>query len=211
MPGRWPVVNSTEIARLCFARKPSIRTPIWARSSRGLSSMCRSTSPMRSTLPASRAPLPDRSRSCTCRSSLRFSSSIASMRRVGEPALEVEHVAIRGGAGQGLDAPHTGGRAGLVRETEERDLTRGRDVRAAAQLERYARHVHHANHVAVLLGEKGHRARRDRILVLHLSRGDEEVLPDVLVDFLLDPPEDVAGDRPVMAEVETQPLQIGRA
>src|SRR6266540_498607 len=149
MPGRWPVVNSTEIARLCFARKPSIRTPIWARSSRGLSSMCRSTSPMRSTLPASRAPLPDR--------------------------------------------------------------TRGRDVRAAAQLERYARHVHHANHVAVLLGEKGHRARRDRILVLHLSRGDEEVLPDVLVDFLLDPPEDVAGDRPVMAEVETQPLQIGRA
>src|SRR6266699_4026149 len=80
IPARSPFVNSTEIARLCFARKPSMIAAIWLRSSRSDSPTCSSTSPIFSTAPRSPLPAPFSS-SLICFSSFLFSSSIASMRR----------------------------------------------------------------------------------------------------------------------------------
>ena len=81
-------------------------------------------------------------------------------------------------------------------------------MRTAAQLQRDAPDIHDAHDVAVLLGEKGHGARGDRVLIGHLPRLDGEVLPDVLVDLFFYMGERVIRDRAMMAEVE--PQAVGR-
>src|SRR5438552_3890412 len=105
-----------------------------------------------------------------------------------------------------LDAADAGGRARLVREPKQRDLAGGRNVRPAAQLERDSRYVDHTDDVAVFLGEERHRACRDRLLVLHLPRCDREVFPDVRVHLFLDARQRRVVDRPVVREVEPQPI-----
>src|SRR5207245_237203 len=126
-------------------------------------------------------------------------------RRLLELSLELPDQAVRPGARHRLDAAHAGGRAGLVREPEQRDLAGGRNVRPTAQLERYPRHVDYAHDVAVFLGEERHRPGRDRLLVLHFTRGDGQVRPDVAVHFLLDPGQGRVVHGPVVREVEAQP------
>src|SRR5258705_4795281 len=79
MPARSPVVNNTEIARLCFPRKPSMMAEIWSRSSIADSETCNSRSPIFSTCPDS--PVPALTSSATRFSNFLFSSSIASIRR----------------------------------------------------------------------------------------------------------------------------------
>ena len=93
-----------------------------------------------------------------------------------------------------------------MREAKQRDLPRGGNVRPAAQLERDPRYVDHPDDVAVLLGEERHRTRRDRLLVLHLTGRDGEVLPDVRVHLFLDARQRRVVDRAVVREVEPQPI-----
>src|SRR5207249_1293970 len=105
-----------------------------------------------------------------------------------------------------LDAAHARGRPRLVREAEQGDLARRRHVGPAAQFQRDARNVDHPHDVAVFLREKRHRARGDRLLVLHLARLHREVFPDVRVHLLFDARERGVVDRSVVREVEAQPV-----
>src|SRR2546422_5710833 len=75
-------------------------------------------------------------------------------------------------------------------------------MRPAAQLERHATNVYDADHVAILLAEQGHRARRDRVFIGHLAGLDRQILPHVRIDLGFDGGELVALDRAVMAEIE---------
>src|SRR5437667_3864638 len=79
IPARSPVVNSTEIARLCLARKPSMIAAICPRSSRLDSLTWSSTSPIFSTAPCSPFPAPPLSSSAIRFSRFLFSYSIASI------------------------------------------------------------------------------------------------------------------------------------
>src|SRR5437867_2764161 len=79
-------------------------------------------------------------------------------------------------------------------------------VGPAAQFQRDARNVDHPHDVAVFLREKRHRARGDRLLVLHLARLHREVFPDVRVHLLFDARERGVVDRSVVREVEAQPV-----
>src|SRR5439155_1314340 len=128
-------------------------------------------------------------------------------RRLRELLLEPADQGVGAQPRHRLDAAYAGGRTGLVREPKQRDLARGRDVRPAAQLERDSRYVHHADDVAVFLCEERHRARRDRFLVLHLTRLDREVFPYVRVHLFLDARQGRVVDRPVVSEVEPQPVR----
>ena len=78
---------------------------------------------------------------------------------------------------------------------------------AAAELQRHARYIHDAHHVAVFLTEQRHGAGRDRILVRHLPRLDREIFPQLRVDFRLHGDQLLAFHRAVMAEIETQSLR----
>src|SRR5438874_829086 len=91
-------------------------------------------------------------------------------RRLFQLPFELADQRVRPGPGHRLDAAHPRRRAGLVREAEQRDLPGARHVSPAAQLERDARHVHHAHDGTVFLGEERHGAGGDRVLVFHLAR-----------------------------------------
>src|SRR5882762_2494455 len=68
---------------------------------------------------------------------------------LGQAVLGLERVAVRRGTGERFDASHARGGASLVREAKQCDLTRRADMGSPAQLERDARNVHDAHHVAV--------------------------------------------------------------
>src|SRR6266511_793724 len=127
--------------------------------------------------------------------------------RRGELPLELVDERVGGWPRHRFDAPHPRRGARLVGEPEQRDLPGGGHVRPAAQLERHARHVHDAHDVAVLLSEERHGASGDRFPVLHLAGLDREVLPDVAVHCLFDVRQRGVAHRPVMREVEPQPVR----
>ena len=80
-------------------------------------------------------------------------------------------------------------------------------MRPAAELGREPRDLDHANHVTVLLAKERHGALRDRLRIRLLGRPHVDVRPDPLVHDLLDPLQLLGLDRPVMREVEAQPIR----
>ena len=99
------------------------------------------------------------------------------------------------------------GYATLGGEPEQAERAGAADVGAAAELDRVA-HLHHAHHVAVLVGEERHGPQRERVGIGHLSRAHGVIGPDRLVDVALDQLEGRRLDRAVVREVEAKPLVV---
>ena len=80
-------------------------------------------------------------------------------------------------------------------------------MRPAAELHRNARHLDHPHHVAVFFAEERRGALGDGRVIGQLPRDDLVVLPDTLVDDVLDPLQLALLDLPEMAVVKPQPLR----
>ena len=101
------------------------------------------------------------------------------------------HMLLGRGTRQRLDAAHAGCDRAFADDLEQADVAGAQRMRAAAQLDRIflavgAAHRQHAHFVAVLLAEQRHGAGGDRLLGRHQPRVDRAVLPDALVDLVLD-------------------------
>ena len=95
--------------------------------------------------------------------------------------------------------------------TNEADVARRADVRAAAELHAEAGDGDDAHAVAVLLAEERHGAVRDGFFG-RLDLGQHRGVPDdVFVDDALDPEELVAGDGGDVHEIEAQSIRAPRA
>jgi hypothetical protein len=118
----------------------------------------------------------------------------------------------RDGPGDRLDAPHVGRARGLREDGEDADLRGVAHVRAAAQLARpgAVADLDHADDVAVLLAEQGH---RPQLLGLVERRGDRphpRAGEDLLVDAILDRAQLLRGQRRAVGEVEAQLVGLDR-
>src|SRR5207244_2435566 len=95
--------------------------------------------------------------------------------------------AIGGGARHRFDATHAGRDALLPRNEDVSDVAGPIDMRAAAQLAAVVAEADHADPIAVLLAEEGHRSGGQRFLV-GCDRGlFWKVSPDLEVNSFLDP------------------------
>ena len=112
-------------------------------------------------------------------------------------------------ADQRVHAAHARADGGLGQDVDGADLADAVDVRAAAQLAAPAvlADGDHAHDVAVLLAEQVHRAQRDRVVELHLLRGDREVVAQAVVDARLDGAHHALGRRLGPLEVEAQAVR----
>src|SRR5581483_2283740 len=95
--------------------------------------------------------------------------------RAAHAVAHLPHLADRAHAGDGLDAPHAGADALLLRDDEGADVAGAVAVRPAAELAARPR-LHDAHDVVVLLAEERHRARRERVLQRHDARPHVRVL-----------------------------------
>ena len=123
-------------------------------------------------------------------------------------AVDGLHLAQVGLAGDRLHAAHAGRDRALARDAERADLGGVVHMRAAAELNGLAAHVHHAHEIAVLLAEERRRAAGLGLRHRHLGHGDVHAVEDPVADDLIDPLQLLGRDGREMRQVKAQAIRL---
>src|SRR5438876_6641193 len=110
----------------------------------------------------------------------------------------------------GLQTSHSGGHAFLGDDLEYSDRPGGGDVGPAAELFAVSRHFDNSDLIHVFLAEQSDGAGLKGLVQLHDMGFNVDVLPDLLVNFLLDLPYLAGGQRRVVGEVEAKPVRLNQ-
>ena len=121
-----------------------------------------------------------------------------------EDRLFLAHAFERGRARERLDPAQVRPDRTLGHDLDRPDRPECVHVRSPAQLGRPVAGLDDANHVAVLVAEEGDRTHAFGLLLRRLVRAHRLVGKDALIGQTLDLVELLAGDRPVVAEVEAE-------
>src|SRR6266446_1371749 len=105
-----------------------------------------------------------------------------------------------------FDSAHSRRNARFRFALEEADIASAIHVRSAAKFYREIAHPHDAHDIAVLVAEERERTSLNRVVVGHLLGRDLGVFADARVDLLFDRREVALAHRPLMAEIEAQPI-----